>query len=224
MTEVRTTSKTGGEKGVKPQRHSLIPKEGLDTIAEVFAFGAEKYADHNWRKGYDWSKSYDAAIRHLTAWWAGETYDSCDEACEFLDETGPGTCRNHSGLSHLGHAGFHIMALATWQRSGYYDEFDDRYNPGFDDGSNMLESGSAWLAPAVWENVGYIPDGVSFSAGTHDQPGAFDFSAVFKDPMTLSLATRNIGAETIRLMFGQAVEPDPAVARERDIRGSHWRP
>lgn len=110
MTEVRSVSSTGGEKGVKPQRHSLIPKEGLDTIAEVFAFGAEKYAAHNWRKGYEWSKSYDALIRHLTAWFSGEDLDP------------------ESGLSHLGHAGFHIMALSTWQRlGGRYEQFDDRY-------------------------------------------------------------------------------------------------
>lgn len=110
MTETRTTSRTGGQKGVKPQRHSLVPKEGIDVIAEVFAFGATKYADHNWRRGYEWSKSYDAMLRHLTAWWSGEDVDP------------------ESGLSHLGHAGFHMMALATWERlGGRYEEFDDRY-------------------------------------------------------------------------------------------------
>ena len=103
--ETRTTSSTGGQKGVKAQRHSLLPKQGLDAIAEVFNFGASKYAAHNWRRGYEWSKSYDALIRHLTAFWDGETNDP------------------ESGLPHLAHAGFHVLVLLT-----YMDE-----QPGFDD-------------------------------------------------------------------------------------------
>lgn len=43
MTEIRTTSATGGEKGVKPERHDLIPVKGVAAIARVFGFGAQKY-------------------------------------------------------------------------------------------------------------------------------------------------------------------------------------
>ena len=50
MTEVRTTSATGGQKGVKPQRYDLLPKPALDAIAEVFdelaARGAERARHH----------------------------------------------------------------------------------------------------------------------------------------------------------------------------------
>lgn len=112
MAEKRTTSATGGEKGVKDERHDLIPREGLEAIARVYAFGATKYADHNWRKGYEWSKSYAAAMRHLVAFWSGETHDE------------------ESGLPHLAHAGFHIMALLTWlEQDGEGSQFDDRYRP-----------------------------------------------------------------------------------------------
>lgn len=108
--ETRTTSATGGQKGVKDERHDLIPREGLEAIARVYAFGAEKYADHNWRKGYEWSKSYAALMRHMVAFWSGETYDE------------------ESGLPHLAHAGFHIMALLTWlEQDGEGSQFDDRY-------------------------------------------------------------------------------------------------
>jgi hypothetical protein len=103
-------SSTGGEKGVKPQRYDLLPKGGLDAIAEVFAFGAEKYADHNWRRGYEWGKSYAALQRHLTAFWDGETHDP------------------ESGLPHLAHAGFHILVLLTWLRDERYHQFDDRWD------------------------------------------------------------------------------------------------
>lgn len=109
VSEIRTVSKTGGEKGVKPQRYSLIPRKALDTITEVYHFGASKYASHNWRKGYEWSKSYDALQRHITAWWDRE-------------ETDP-----ESGLSHLAHAGFHIFALIVFSSEKRYAEFDDRY-------------------------------------------------------------------------------------------------
>lgn len=122
MTEVRTTSSTGGQKGVKPQRFSLLPRAALDVVAEVYEFGAHKYADHNWRRGYEWSKSYDALQRHLTAWWDGEDKDP------------------ESGLSHLGHAMFHIFALATWEREGNMAEFDDRYQrPEPDDDGSWVD-------------------------------------------------------------------------------------
>lgn len=110
--EVRTTSSTGGQKGVKAQRYDLLPKPGLDAIAEVYAFGAEKYADHNWRKGYEWGKSYAALMRHMTAFWEGETNDP------------------ESGLPHVAHAGFHVLTLLTWMaEQGEGGEFDDRYKP-----------------------------------------------------------------------------------------------
>ena len=48
--EVRTTSSTGAEKGVKPERHDLIPVPALTLLARLYGKGAEKYAAHNWRK------------------------------------------------------------------------------------------------------------------------------------------------------------------------------
>ena len=105
--EVRTTSATGGEKGVKPERYDLIPKLPLDVVARIMGYGAEKYADHNYRKGYEWSKSYAALMRHLTAFWDGEDLDP------------------ESGLPHLGHAMFHCMALLIFAEE--HPEYDDRY-------------------------------------------------------------------------------------------------
>ena len=118
--EIRTTSSTGGQKGVKAQRYDLLPKPGLDAIAEVYAFGAQKYADHNWRKGYEWGKSYAALMRHMTAFWEGETNDP------------------ESGLPHLAHAGFHVLTMLTWlSEQGEGGEFDDRYRKPV---SNTLET------------------------------------------------------------------------------------
>lgn len=105
--EVRTTSSTGGEKGTKPERHDLIPVEALGKVAALYGKGAEKYAAHNWRKGYEWSKSYAALQRHATQFWAGEDNDA------------------EMGLPHMASVAFHALALLTFmdeQRS-----FDDRY-------------------------------------------------------------------------------------------------
>lgn len=112
MAEVRTTSSTGGQKGVKPERHGLLPRKGLAAIARVFGFGAQKYQDHNWRRGYEWDKSIDALQRHIDAFVDGET----------LDE--------ESGEPHLAHAGFHILVLLTWleeQGEGVDNPFDTRW-------------------------------------------------------------------------------------------------
>lgn len=115
--EIRTKSATGGEKGVKPQRYSLLPRQALDVISEVYGFGVKKYAAHNWRRGYEWSKSYDALQRHLTAWWEREDNDP------------------ESGLSHLGHAGFHVFALIVFSSNARYSHYDDRYQEPIEESS-----------------------------------------------------------------------------------------
>ncbi len=103
-------SDTGGKKGVKPERYSFIPVPFLDVLARQYSFGAGKYDDHNWRKGYPWSSSYDALMRHATAWWDGEDLDP------------------ESGLTHLAAAGFHVASLTTFESNPTkYGRFDDRY-------------------------------------------------------------------------------------------------
>lgn len=114
--EVRTVSATGGEKGSKPERYDLLPREGMDAVARVYGFGSTKYADHNWRKKYAWSLSLASAMRHMMAFQSGETNDP------------------ESGLPHPAHAAFHMLALCTWLAEG--DEggqFDDRYRPATTD-------------------------------------------------------------------------------------------
>lgn len=101
MTEVRVTDPdTGGQKGRKPERYGLIPVPALAEVARVYSFGAEKYDDNNWRKGYAWSLSYDALQRHVNAFWSGEEFDP------------------ESGLHHLAHAAFHLFTLMTYHNDG----------------------------------------------------------------------------------------------------------
>jgi len=101
-------SRTGGRKQVKPERYSLIPVVPLAEVARVYDYGARKYAEHNWTKGYDFSLSYDAAQRHMNAFWAGAKYDT------------------ESGCHHLASAIFHMMALMTYDLDEHYEEYDNR--------------------------------------------------------------------------------------------------
>lgn len=87
----------------------LLSTEAMNQTAAVLAFGAEKYAAHNWRKGFVWSRPLSAAMRHITAFNAGEDKDP------------------ESGLSHLAHAACCIMFLLEFEKT--HKELDDRYKP-----------------------------------------------------------------------------------------------
>jgi hypothetical protein len=115
--EVRTTASSGGQKGVKLARFDLLPTGPLWSLAELYGKGAEKYADRNWEKGYEWSKSYAAAQRHMNLFWSGEYFDKHEETC-------PPDCNTHTGLPHLACAVFHMFALQEWHDT--HPEFDDR--------------------------------------------------------------------------------------------------
>jgi hypothetical protein len=105
-TETRTTSSTGGVKGVKRAQLGALDPSALLRVAEVAGFGGEKYARYNYLRGYEWSKSFDALQRHLLLFWSGEDED------------------NESGYSHLAHAAWHCLALLAFVDR--YPQFDDR--------------------------------------------------------------------------------------------------
>lgn len=105
--EVRSVSSTGGAKGTKLARYDLIPVGPLRQVAEHYGKGAAKYADHNWRRGYEWSKSYAALMRHATQFWSGEDVD---------EET---------GSHHMAAVAFHALALLEYAET--HPDFDDRY-------------------------------------------------------------------------------------------------
>lgn len=144
MPEERTTSSTGGQKGVKLQRYDLIPVKSLRLLAEHFGKGARKYDEHQWRKGYEWSKSYSAINRHLAEFWLGNDYDVCSndpEGCSHVTESGdefliifPDTCYNHTGSHHLTAVAWHSFVLLEFVER--FPEHDDRFKPdpfeGFD--------------------------------------------------------------------------------------------
>ena len=105
--ETRVTSTTGAEKGTKEARYDLIPVPALDYLARLYGKGAQKYAEHNWRLGYNYSLSYAAAQRHMNAFWAGEDIDP------------------ETQVPHVINAAFHMFALATFLTE--HPEMDDRF-------------------------------------------------------------------------------------------------
>jgi hypothetical protein len=135
VAEVRTTSSTGGQKGTKLARFDLIPVGPLTMLAEHYGVGASKYADNQWRNGYEWSKMYAACMRHLTAWWAGFDYDVCSndpEGCQHVDTEGrpfvairEDACFNHTGSHHLAAVAWH--AFAGLEFAERFPQHDDRY-------------------------------------------------------------------------------------------------
>lgn len=75
-------------------RHSLLPVGSVASIIDVLEFGARKYGADNWQSVPDArTRYYDAAMRHLGAWWGGERLDA------------------ESGLPHLAHAACCILFL-----------------------------------------------------------------------------------------------------------------
>lgn len=103
MTDLPVAMKNDGEK----VRVELLPPLALEEIAKVLTFGAKKYEDHNWRKGFAWSRLIGAALRHLLAFMRGEDNDP------------------ETGLSHLAHLGCCVLFLLDHQilKLG----LDDRY-------------------------------------------------------------------------------------------------
>lgn len=105
--EVRTVNaKTGGAKGSKLARISLIPPKCIWELGEHYGKGSLKYADRNWEKGYDWHLSYDAMMHHALQFWMGEDIDQ------------------ETGSHHLIAVAWHAFCLRTFFET--HPELDNR--------------------------------------------------------------------------------------------------
>ena len=74
---------------------SLLSSPALLEMAKVLSFGKIKYSAHNWRGGFEWSRLYGAAQRHLNQW--NDPYQASTDS--------------ETKLSHLAHAAVNIMML-----------------------------------------------------------------------------------------------------------------
>tara|TARA_B110000971_G_scaffold203782_1_gene224590 strand:+ start:697 stop:1023 length:327 start_codon:yes stop_codon:yes gene_type:complete len=90
---------------------NLVPSEAIIAAANVFAFGAQKYGENNWRRDlndFPVSRHYASIMRHMLAWNSGEDIDP------------------ESGLPHLHHAMTQLMILTVCQQEATAD-VDDRF-------------------------------------------------------------------------------------------------
>lgn len=87
---------TGGRKGMKESQLGFIDPKALYDLGRVAGFGTQKYDKWNYLKGYDYSLSFNAAMRHMLQFWDGEDYDE------------------ESSYLHVLHAAWHMLALASF--------------------------------------------------------------------------------------------------------------
>lgn len=88
-------------------RTDLLDPLALEGIAKVLAFGARKYAAHNWRGGISYSRLLGGALRHIFAILRGEDVDP------------------ESGLPHVDHLGCCWMFLSNMMKTR--PDLDDRW-------------------------------------------------------------------------------------------------
>jgi hypothetical protein len=106
MSQTKDTNPKAALGAAKPGL-SVVPSTALYAMAAAHMDGAYKYGAHNWRvSGVSARTYYDAAMRHLTAWWEGE-------------QIAP-----DSGVPHLGHVMACMAILLDAEANGQLN--DDR--------------------------------------------------------------------------------------------------
>lgn len=99
---------TGAMKGRKDVELFTAPPLALREYGKVCSYGSNgKYAQNNWRLGFQWSLSANAMLRHYLAWVGGEDLDP------------------ESGLHHMAHAMWHCAVLVQYATD--HPELDDRF-------------------------------------------------------------------------------------------------
>jgi len=89
---------------------ALLPVEPLKQLVQVYQIGAKKYSDHNWRKGFKYSRIFSALQRHAWDWWGGEELDQED------------------GQHHLASVAWCALTLLEFLKT--HPSLDDRYKQG----------------------------------------------------------------------------------------------
>lgn len=99
--EVRITDpETGGQKGSKLAQLGALDPASLLVLGEVAGMGTVKYERYNFLRGYAWSLSFDAMMRHALAFWSGEDVDP------------------ESGMPHMAHVAWHGLTMVAFLLHG----------------------------------------------------------------------------------------------------------
>ena len=82
------TAANGAQQSQSPYRCDLLPGQATLHVAGVFAYGADKYGDNNWR-GIELKDHLNHVLTHILAHLAGDVSD---------DHLGHAACRMLMGL------------------------------------------------------------------------------------------------------------------------------
>lgn len=142
-------------------RYDLIPHSLNEEVAKVLSIGAEKYGEHNWEKGMQWTSVLASLKRHIAKFESGEDYDS------------------ETGLYHISHVITNAMFLLE-----YYNIFpqgDNRNHNylqekrvGYDIDDVLADFVGAYCK---WNNLNEIPTNWSFYLNSQ----AYDVSNLPKE-------------------------------------------
>lgn len=108
----------------KTQWH-LLPWDAMEEVAQIFTEGATKYSPRNWENGMDWSRPWDALLRHLTAMWRGE-----DKATD-------------SNRLHMAHVAANALFLTAYMLREEHAKYDNRPPGGRISGTRSTERDAA---------------------------------------------------------------------------------
>jgi hypothetical protein len=124
----------------KPGNWWCMPLWGLREVARVSAYGAKKYAPFDWQQGQSFSTLMDCAMRHMVA----------------VVQFGIWSRDHESGLLHLAHAAWNILALLTFMATNREDLDDVSVWRGVRAG----EEPQPWLPEygEPWYDGGASPD------------------------------------------------------------------
>lgn len=142
-------------------RFDLIPPYATKQLARVFTFGAQKYDDNNWMKGFDWSRLMASFERHYQDFKSGIDID------------------DDSGLYHLAHCMANGFMLLEHYR--LHPNLDDRYKPYLKDVKIVLDIDDvvADFAGAYKEKFGEVPQ--RYWDHTYNMPERLDEITKNKD-------------------------------------------
>jgi hypothetical protein len=91
---VRDKQVAGSKESQFPARYDLVSPIGLRRVAETYGEGAQKYSDHNWRKGMPFSVTANHALAHIVSWLMGDQSED-----------------------HLAHAAWNLFALMHFEET-----------------------------------------------------------------------------------------------------------
>lgn len=120
------TETPNGIKNLKPGCLGYMDPIGLEALGQVAGFGASKYKPFGFMKGgMKDADMYNAAMRHMQAYWRGEYIDP------------------ESGKPHLAHAAWHMLHLIALEERGLVETVRPWMKEGKDatDADNAEETG-----------------------------------------------------------------------------------